>query len=385
MILAVREHVTIFDKFHADLQGLMPVSEKLDKFGQTEKNMKNSPIPLLLLGMALLANCNKEHPSVNGSDSVSDDDTNSYRTTGSVERLDPAINDIIATGTLPEIVADSFDWSEGPVWAPELKKVLFSDIPRNSIFSWNAADGLKLYLKPSGYTGMVARGGETGSNGLLIDASGRLVMCQHGDRRMARMDAPLDDPAPEFVSLADGWNGKKFNSPNDAVFSSKGALYFTDPAYGMEKGWNDPLREINFAGVYRLNTEGTVELLIDSIPAPNGIGLSPDEKTLYVGCSSENIMYAYDLAADGSLSSGRVFIDARPFSEGRAGAVDGMAVRSDGTIFSAVPGGIGVFDPEGKHLGTVLTGQRTSNCALNEDGTRLYITADMFLMRIRLK
>ena len=310
----------------------------------------------------------------------------SYRQTGSVERLSPLMDDIIAPGTLPEIIADSFDWSEGPVWIPELNMLLFSDIPQNSVFQWTEKDGLKLYLKPSGYTDTLPRGGETGSNGLLLDAEGRLVLCQHGDRRMARMEAPLEDPSPRFSTLADSWNGKRFNSPNDAVYSSKGELYFTDPAFGMELHWEDPKREMDFAGVFKLGTDGEVSLLIDSLSAPNGIALSPDESTLYVSVSGTDARwYAYSLSDDGMLTGGRVFFDAREMKKDRAGSADGMAVRSDGILFATGPGGVFVFHPDGTHLGTVLTGQRTSNCALDEEGGWLYMTADMFLMRIKLK
>jgi gluconolactonase len=309
-----------------------------------------------------------------------------YRQTGSVERLSPLMDDIIEPGVLPEILADSFDWSEGPVWVPGLNMLLFSDIPQNSVFQWTAKDGLKLYLKPSGYTDTIPRGGETGSNGLLLDPEGRLVLCQHGDRRMARMDAPLDKPEPRFVTLADRWNGKRFNSPNDAVCSSKGVLYFTDPAFGMEFRWEDPKREMDFAGVFRLGTDGEVSLLIDSLSAPNGIALSPDESTLYVSVSgSDARWYAYQLSDDGSLAGGKVFYDAREMKKDRPGSADGMVVRRDGIIFATGPGGVFVFDPEGNHLGTVLTGQRTSNCTLDAEGGWLYMTADMFLMRIKLR
>lgn len=309
-----------------------------------------------------------------------------YARTGSVERLDPRLDEIIAPGVLPEIVADSFEWSEGPLWLPYQQILIFSDIPKNTVYQWSEKGGLKPYLNPSGYTGDLRRGGESGSNGLLRDPEDRLVLCQHGDRRMARMDAPLNKPEPKFVTLADKWQGKRFNSPNDAVYSSKGELYFTDPAYGMEAGWEDPSREIVFAGVYKLNTEGEVSLLIDSIPAPNGIGLSPDETRLYVASSGQDASwYVYPIEADGSLSKGKVFFDARELKETRRGSPDGLVVRDDGIIFASGPGGILVFTPEAEHLGTILTGQATSNCTLDSENEYLYITADMYLMRIRLK
>jgi gluconolactonase len=309
-----------------------------------------------------------------------------YPKTGSVERLDPRLDQIIAPGELPEIVADSFDWSEGPLWLPEQEILIFSDIPKNTVYQWSEEGGLKLYLNPSGYTDTLRRGGETGSNGLLRDPEGRLVLCQHGDRRMALMDAPLDQPEPRYVTLADKWYGKRFNSPNDAVYNSMGELFFTDPAYGMEFKWNDPKREIDFTGVYRLGTDGEVALLTDTLMAPNGIGFSPDEKKLYIASSGKDAsLYEYDLAEDGSLQNGKVFFDARKLKKTRKGSPDGLVVREDGTIFASGPGGILVFTPEAEHLGTILTGQATSNCTLDSEGSYLYITADMFLMRIRLK
>ena len=309
-----------------------------------------------------------------------------YPTTGSVERLDPRMDQIIAPGVLPEIVADSFDWSEGPLWLPEQEKLVFSDIPQNTVYQWSEKGGLNTYLSPSGYTGTLRRGGETGSNGLLRDPGGRLVLCQHGDRRIARMDASLENPQATFITLADKWQGKRFNSPNDAVYNNKGELFFTDPAYGLELRWEDPNREIEFAGVYKLNINGEVILLIDSIPAPNGIGLSPDQGRMIVASSGKDASwYEYRLAADGSLTDGRVFFDARELKKTRKGSPDGLVVRDDGIIFASGPGGILVFTPEAVHLGTILTGQATSNCTLDADGNYLYMTADMFLMRIPLQ
>lgn len=309
-----------------------------------------------------------------------------YPKTGSVERLDPRLNEIIAEGVLPEIIADSFDWCEGPLWLPDQEIIIFSDIPKNSVYQWSEEGGLKLYLNPSGYTGDLPRGGETGSNGLLRDPNGSLVLCQHGDRRLARMDAPHDNPEPIFITLADNWQGRKFNSPNDAVYHSDGEIFFTDPAYGMEFGWEDPGREIDFAGVYKLNNNGEVTLLTDTLQAPNGIGFSPDESRLYIASSGKDASwYEYGVSDDGSLSGGKLFFDARELKKTRKGSPDGLVVREDGIIFASGPGGILIFTPEADHLGTILTGQATSNCTLDADGDYLYMTADMFLMRILLK
>jgi gluconolactonase len=304
----------------------------------------------------------------------------------SVERLDPRLDEIIAPGVLPEIIADSFNWSEGPLWLPDERLLIFSDVPENTVYQWSEHSGINIYLSPSGYTDTLRRGGETGSNGLLRDPKGRLVLCQHGDRRMALMDAPLNKPEPKFITLAGKWQGKRFNSPNDAVYNSKGELFFTDPAYGMELRWDDPKREIDFTGVFKLNTGGEVILLIDSLHAPNGIGLSPDETRLYVASSGEDAsLYEYSFARDGSLRDGKLFFDARELKRSRKGSPDGLVVRGDGTIFASGPGGILVLTPGAEHLGTIITGQATSNCTLDAKGEYLYITADMFLMRIRIK
>lgn len=311
-----------------------------------------------------------------------------YPATGSVERLSPELDKIIAPGTQPEILAEGFEWSEGPLWLPQQKKVIFSDIPNNTIFEWSEKDGLKLYLKPSGYTDTIPRGGETGSNGLLLDEAGRLVLCQHGDRRMARMEAPLDAPEASFHTLAGRWNGKRFNSPNDAIFHSNGNLYFTDPAYGMELRYEDPRREMDFTGVFLTTPEGEVSLLDDQLSAPNGIGLSPDERHLYVansGGSSGLIWMKYDVLEDGSIQNGRLFNDARTAADSLRGGPDGLVVRKDGTIFATGPGGVWIMDQEGEHLGIILTGQATSNCTLDARNRYLYMTADMYLMRIRLR
>jgi gluconolactonase len=311
-----------------------------------------------------------------------------YPTTGSVERLSPELDRIIAPGAFPEILAEGFEWSEGPLWLTEQEKLIFSDIPNNSIFEWSEKEGLKLYLKPSGYTDTLSRGGETGSNGLLLDETGQLVLCQHGDRRMARMKAPLDAPAANFENIAETWKGKRFNSPNDAVISNKGNLYFTDPAYGLEQRYEDPLREMDFTGVFLITPEGEIRMLIKHLTAPNGIGLSPDESKLYVansGGSSGPIWMVYQVEEDGSLQNEKLFCDAGAAADTLKGAPDGLVVRKDGIIFATGPGGVWVLTPGGEHLGIIKTNQATSNCTLDAKNRYLYMTADNYLMRIRLR
>jgi gluconolactonase len=213
------------------------------------------------------------------------------------------------------------------------------------------------------------------------------VLCQHGDRRMARMDAPLDKPEPRFTPLAARYQGKRFNSPNDAVFRRNGDLYFTDPAYGMEKQWDDPKREIPFAGVYRRAVSGEIMLLTDEMTRPNGLAFSPDGKRLYVAQSDEKaaIWRVFDVKPDGTIGNSRVLFDATKMTATRRGLPDGLKIDTDGNLYATGPGGVLVLSPEGKHLGTIMTGQATSNCAFGDDGRTLYMTADNYLMRVRLK
>jgi gluconolactonase len=306
-----------------------------------------------------------------------------------IERLDPALDRLIASDAKIETLGEGYDWTEGPVWVKNGGYLLFSDIPKNIVHRWKQGEGVRPYLQPSGYTGKEPRGGETGSNGLVLDAQGRLVLCQHGDRRMARMEAPLDSPKPQFTTLADRYEGKRFNSPNDAVFRSNGDLYFTDPAYGMEKQWEDPKREIPFAGVYRRTASGEVTLLTKDMTRPNGLAFSPDEKRLYVAQSdpSSAIWRVFDVKSDGTIENSRVLLDLTTMvkAKTRPGLPDGLKIDTEGNLFATGPGGVLVISPEGKHLGTILTGQATSNVAFGDDGRTLYITADMFLMRVRLK
>ena len=304
-----------------------------------------------------------------------------------IERLDPALDRLIAPDAAIEVIGEGYDWTEGPVWIKNGGYLLFSDIPKNAIHRWKQGEGARLYLQPSGYTGKEPRGGETGSNGLLLDREGRLVLCQHGDRRMARMDAPLDSPKPQFTTLADRYQGKRFNSPNDAVFRSNGDLYFTDPAYGMEKQWEDPKREIPYAGVYRRSASGEVTLLTNEMTRPNGLAFSPDEKRLYVAQSDQKaaIWRVFDVKPDGTIGNGRVLFDATKMTAARRGLPDGLKIATEGNLFATGPGGVLIFSAEGKHLGTILTGQATSNCAFGDDGRTLYMTADDYLMRVRVK
>jgi gluconolactonase len=305
-----------------------------------------------------------------------------YPTMGMVVREHPKFDELIPPGAEIEKLAEGFEWTEGPVWVPDGDYLLFSDIPNNVVNKWKDGEGITEFLKPAGYTGSTPRGGEPGTNGLLLDAKGRLVLCEHGDRRVSRIEAD-----GSRTTLADGYDGKRFNSPNDAVFKSNGDLYFTDPPYGLVKGADDPAREMDYCGVFRVTPDGTVTLLTKEISRPNGIAFSPDEKTLYVANSDgkQPVWFAFDVTDDGLLANKRIFFDASPWAKTLKGGCDGMAVDRDGNIFATGPGGVHIFTPDGTHLGRIETNERTANCTFGDNGSVLYMTADMYLCRIQTK
>ncbi len=313
------------------------------------------------------------------------------RTTGQIERLDPRLDALMDPAAPIEVLAEGFDWSEGPVWLAEPGYVVFSDVPQNTVFKWTPAEGLTTWLTPSGYTDGPPRGGETGSNGLAVDAEGRLLLCQHGDRRVARLSdalpssGPVKDPS--YETIADKWDGKRFNSPNDLAVHSSGAIYFTDPPYGLVKNWDDPAKETDFQGVFRVSSDGGVRIEDDSLNAPNGVAFSPDEQILYVAQSDAKkpYVFAYDVGADGALTNRRVLFDASHLSKTRKGMPDGLKVDAQGNLFVTGPGGVLVLTPEGEHLGTIRTGGLIANCAFGDDGHTLYMTSDDRFCRVRLK
>ncbi|CAN5239486.1 SMP-30/gluconolactonase/LRE family protein [soil metagenome] len=312
---------------------------------------------------------------------------NHYKTTGSIERIDPALDAIISKDAVIEIIAAGFKWSEGPLWLDKQNMLLFSDIPANIIYKWTEAKGKEIYLIPSGYTSNVQRSGETGSNGLLLNKNGKLVMCQHGNRQMAMMDAAIDNPKPVFLTIAGSYVGKKLNSPNDAAYRRNGDLFFTDPPYGLEKNMDDPLKELPYQGVYKVTQAGVVKLLTDSITRPNGIAFLPGQKTLLVGNSDGDkpFIYAYDLAANDSLINPRIFCNGGALPIADKGGFDGIKVDKHGNVFASGPGGICIFNKDGKMLGLIRIPGRTSNCAFADDEETLYITADMYLMRVKMR
>ncbi len=308
-----------------------------------------------------------------------------FQTTGSVERLDSAINALIPANAKIEVLASGFEWAEGPLWLEEQRALIFTDVPTNKIWKWTEQDSLSLYLEPSGYLGDRTDKNEPGANGLALDAVGNLILCQHGERQIGKMLASLESPKSEFLALASEYEGKRFNSPNDLVFNSKGQLFFTDPPYGMDP-WDE--KQLDFQGVYRLDSDGKVNLLIDSLSRPNGVALSPDQRTLYIAQSDPEKAryYAFDLDEIGNVVSGKVLFDATSLQgESRKGLPDGLKVHSSGTLFATGPGGVLVISAEGKHLGTILTENGTANCAFDSEEKYLYMTADAFLLRISLK
>jgi gluconolactonase len=339
----------------------------IDYSHANEKNMKKY---LIILFLAILTGCA----------------TKKYQTIGNIEKLDPSLDAIISSDAKAEIIADGLDWSEGPLWLEKNRMLIFSDVPQNTIYKWTEAKGKEVYLTPSGYTDTAKRGGETGSNGLTLDNDGNLILTQCGNRQIALMNAPLDKPAPNFTSIANMYQGKKFNSPNDVIVSSTGEMYFTDPPYGLEKNMRDPKKEIPFQGVYKVKKNGEVILLVDSITRPNGVLLLNNEKTLLVANSdpAKPNWYAFDIAGD-KLTNGRIFYSTAGGEKGLKGLPDGMKVDKAGNLFASGPGGIWVFNSVGKLVGKIRVSDPASNCALSGDEKTLYITNDMYILRLKMR
>lgn len=307
-------------------------------------------------------------------------DTKSYPVMGALIREDEAFDKLFAPGARLEVIASGFDWTEGPVWDRYNEWLLFSDVPANTIYRWREGIGVDVYLKPSGYTGRVNYGAG-GSNGLAFDARGRLVTCEHGDRRLAVLEHEGGKR-----TLTDNYQGKRYSSPNDLCVKSNGDIYFTDPPYGLPRQGEDSRRELPYSGVFLLRTSGEVVLLTQELSRPNGIALSPDEKTLYVANSDPKkaLWMAYPLAANRSTGAGKVVADVTNMVGQHKGLPDGMKVDKDGNLWASGPGGIHIITPAGKRLGRIETYQASANCAWGgTDGATMFICADMYLCRIR--
>jgi len=303
------------------------------------------------------------------------------KTIGEIERLDPAFDKLVAKGAAIDVLAGGFEWSEGPLYMKDGAFLIFSDIPRNMIVKWKEGAGTSTYMEKSGYTGEKPfTGEEPGSNGLTLNAQGLLHMACHGDRCIKRREKD-----GKLITIADKYEGKRLNSPNDLVFKKNGDLYFTDPIYGLPKRWDDPGRELDFCGVYRLGTDGKLTLLTKEMTRPNGIAFSPDEKTLYVAQSDPEaaIWKSFPVKEDGTLGPSKVFYDSTQWVNKRKGLPDGLKVDTQGNLWATGPGGVLVFNPEGKLLGRLGTGEATANCAWGDDGSTLYITADMYFCRVK--
>ena len=333
----------------------------------------------ILLFFAATASCNTSKQN--------DKQKMDKRNIGMIERFDPLLDSIISADAKPEIIAEGFEWSEGPLWIEKHNMLLFSDVPMNTIYKWTEANGKEVYLKPSGFSGTESKSKEPGSNGLTLDAEGNLVLCQHGNRQMARMDAPLDKPEAKYISIAGKYNGKRFSSPNDAVFNRTGELFFTDPPYGLpSQNDSDPAKEIPFNGVYKVKKNGEVIVLVDSITRPNGLAFLPGEKKLIVACSDPDKpnWYVFDVNGD-SLINGKIFYSAAGHDKSWKGLPDGLKIDKKGNVFATGPGGVWIFNSEGKLSGKIKLEEATSNVALSPDEKTLYITNDMYVLRVTMR
>jgi gluconolactonase len=339
--------------------------------------MKSMRCLLLLLPLAALIAL----PALDGREKKKPEEPTPPR---KIVRLDPRFDKLLPKDATVETIARGFIWTEGTAWNKEGKFLVFSDIPHNVVHKWK--DGkVSEFVKPSGYTGKTPRGGkpgdEPGSNGLRFDAEGRLCLCEHGDRRVTR----IEKDGTKTV-LADKYMGKKLNSPNDLVFHSNGDLYFTDPPYGLPKNYDDPTRELDFCGVYLRKKGGKLILLTKDMSRPNGIELSPDEKTLYVANSdfAAPVWKSFPVNADGTIGEGKVFVDGMKWvKEKRKGLPDGMKVDTHGNLWATGPGGVWVFTPEGTVIGNIDTGTNTANVAFGDDGSTLYIAANHDICRVK--
>lgn len=295
--------------------------------------------------------------------------------------FDGRFGDIVGSDAVIEELGSGYQWAEGPAWDAERQTLYFTDVPANVAYSWNEQRGVREFLNPSSGTTPGEDGfREQGANGLLMAKDGSLLMCNHGARNLQAYDLA----SGQRTVLADRFQGKRFNSPNDVIAHSDGRLFFTDPPYGLE-GLNDsPLKELKANGVYVRAVDGTVTRMLDDMTFPNGVALSPDEKYLYIAQSDPEAALVRRVALDGS-SDDRKWFDATPFMDGFPGLPDGIAVSTDGYLCVAGPGGVLVIDPEGVCLGRILTGSATANCAFGEDGRTLFMTAQDRLLKVKTR
>jgi gluconolactonase len=305
-----------------------------------------------------------------------------FPTMGKIIYEDASFEKLLPKDSKIEVLASGFDWAEGPVWHKEGKYLLFSDVPKNTVYKWEEKNGLSVFLQPSGYTGLGAYSDERGSNGLIIDNKGRLISCEHGDRRISALQLSGGGK----VTLSDNFEGKRLNSPNDVVQHNNGSYYFTDPPYGLLKKQDDPTRELKQLGVYRITADGKTTMQIEDLTRPNGLAFSPDGKTLYVAQSDPEkaIWMSYPVDNNGNIGKGKLLYDATAMVKaGQLGLPDGLKVDTNGNIWSSGPGGLLILSPAGKLLGRIEMGELTSNCAWGDDGSTLYLTVDGYICRIK--
>lgn len=345
----------------------------------------------LLLALLTLISC-KEGKKDEGQEHVTKIEettlTDSIATKFAIEILDDRALELIDPKAKIEILASGFEWTEGPLYIEEGNYLMFSDIPNNKVYRLDAQNDTITYLHPSGFSAENFTGAEPGSNGLLLSPKGELVLMQHGNRQVAKMDATLSNPSENYITVVDNYKGSKFNSPNDGCYDSKGNLYFTDPPYGLPQQMEDPEKELEFQGVYCLLTTGELKL-VDTLTRPNGIGLSPDETVLYVAVSDPEhaVWYQYDLKESGVFKDKKLLADVTELigQEGQQGLPDGLKINKNGYIFATGPGGVWIFNPDGKALAKIHTGQKTANCAFGKDEKRLFMTADDYVLAVDLK
>lgn len=348
-------------------------------------------IAFILVSLLIAIGC-KETKKIEAAKDVSDargvNVRDSISSKFEIEILDDAALEIIDPTSTIEILASGFEWTEGPLWVEDGNYLLFSDIPNNKVYKLNAQNDTITYLHPSGLSEGDFTGAEPGSNGLLLNQKGELVLMQHGNRQVAKMNAPLSDPASAFITLADTYESKKFNSPNDGCFDKDGNLYFTDPPYGLPKQMEDPKKELEYQGVYCLLKSDEVKL-VDTLSRPNGIGLSPDGTSLYIAVSDPEhaVWYKYDIQEPGIVSRKQLFADVTHLigMAGEQGLPDGLKVNRNGILFATGPGGVWIFDQEGKTLARIRTGQKTANCAFGKNEKRLFMTADDYVLAVNLR
>ena len=304
-----------------------------------------------------------------------------------VQVNDPAMLQIVAADAQFEVLAEGFRWAEGPVVEPKTGNVLFSDVPQNTVWRWQQGKGASPYLKPSGYSQLnQAPNLAEGSNGLIFNQQGQLVLAQHGDRRLAVLNG-INQGRPDYQTLVTDYQGKALNSPNDLVQHNSGAYYFTDPPYGLKNADQSEQKQLSFNGVYRFEPGKPLQLLTDKLTRPNGLAFSPDQQFLYVANSDPQAAqwWRYAVKADGTLGAAELFFDATDKVATEAGLPDGLKVLKSGHLLATGPGGVWLFDAKAHHLGTIRTGVAAANVALSPDQQWLYVTASSYLLRIRLK